>query len=318
MNKKFLIILIFLIFWGCKKNTRSQNIVWERDPNLKLIAKPSPPFKAYSDAVLAPSGKIYYLAAYEINNPRWIKQALKVIKENGEGDKILLKGEFQCLDISPYYDKLIIGTNDGKLILVDTLGKVLAEYKTYFYYHGNLHFISVVKFDCSGSFVYYTGAAGSIYRMKLADSTEEFVQAECWSFDIICPSNEIFPPKMLTPGGRVSIFLDSIFVTTYLLLPVLMDPIPNGEENQYILIGLPKAIDKTFRLIEVKPYEKSTFYCVNFSPNGKKIIFSAYDARWEANPNNWWDLAEYLELWIYEDFDKLGEKYFKNKSKGEG
>lgn len=88
-----------------------------------------------------------------------------------------------------------------------------------------------------------------------------------------------------------------------------MDPVPDGKENQYIEMGSILEPQNYIILNELKPYEKSTFYRPNFSPDGKSLIFSAYDARWEANPGHWWDLAEYLELWIYKNFDKLIEKY---------
>lgn len=212
---KFLMIVSFISLLsckGCKKPTEEEN-GWQRNPNLKLLAKPVSPFKAYSDPVWSPSGKIYYLAAYEINGNHWVKQALKVINEDGTGDRILLEGEFQCLDISPDYNKLVIGTNDGKLLLVDTAGNLIAEYKTYFYYYGNLHYISCIRFGCSDSIVFYSGAIGSIYKMNLKDSIENFVQYESSPFDVVCPDNEIFQNEGTTGDGGWPIVLseESIF-----------------------------------------------------------------------------------------------------------
>ncbi|MEO0290832.1 MAG: WD40 repeat domain-containing protein [candidate division WOR-3 bacterium] len=305
-----LIILLLPFLFSCRKKIENgQETIWQRSPNLKLIAKPVPPFKAYSDPVYSPSGKIYYLAAYKINEGMWVKQALKVINIDGTGDRILLQGNFQCLDISPRYDRLIIGTDDGKLILVDTSGSVISEYKTFFHYDSVC--IICVRYSCSDSYVYYTGGLGSIFRMNLIDSTEEFIQAESSPFDLICPYNRIFRSLGFTgDGGWPSVFSDSFFVATYFNTPDLIDLTPEGEENQYVLMGLLKDPQNVIRLNEIKPYEKSTFYRPIFSPDGKKLIFSAYDARWEQNPHSRFYLAEYLELWIYEKFDELVEKYF--------
>ncbi len=310
---KFFIIVGFILF-SCKsyKNLKEEKNGWQIDPNLRLLAKPVSPFKLYSDPVWSPSGKIYYLASYGINYNIWVKQALKVIKEDGTGDRILLEGEFQCLDISPDYDKLIIGTNDGRLLLVDTVGNLIAEYKTHEYFYGSLHYIYWVKFGCEENFVYYGGASGSMYRMNLKDTIEEFVSYNGWVWEPICRNNSGFQNVSSVMGWpAVCPFNDTIYVSTYFGSPVLADPVPNGKENEYIVMGSVNFPDNWVRLYELKPYEKSTFYRPNFSFDGKSLIFSAYDARFEANPNRWWDLAEYLELWIYENFDKLIDKYSK-------
>jgi hypothetical protein len=316
---KKIFIAIFLIFTFCEKEKNiKEEKKWERDKNLRLLIKPEPPFKAYSDAVWSITGKIYYLAAYTINSIRWTKQALKVINEDGTGDKVLLEGEFQCLDISHKYDKLIIGTIDGRLILTDTSGNIIAIYKTIMYSRPDPRHVIVVRFGCGDTTVYYQCVDGNSYKMRLRDSLETQINDFGWMRPDDCehlPNFETKPPAIASWFVLHPLF-DTLFISTYEGIPLLADPIPNGDENEFIIMGSvnkkPITDPKNWIILkELKPYEKSTFYRPNFSYNGKKLIFSAYDGRFEANPGHWWDLAEFLELWVYENFDELIEKYSK-------
>ena len=317
---KKIFIIIFLIFALCKKEKiiEKEKKEWEQDKNLRLLIKPEPPFKAYSDAVWSSSGKIYYLAAYEINRIRWTKQALKVINEDGTGDKVLLEGEFQCLDISHKYDKLIIGTSDGRLILADTSGNIIAIYKTIVYPLPPPRYVTVVRFGCGDTIVYYQCSNGSSYKMRLRDSLETQINDYGWMRPDDCnhlPNFETKPPHG-APWFILHPLFDTLFISITEDVPLIADPIPNGEENVFIIMGsvtkTPITDPKNWIILkELKPYEKSTFYRPNFSFDGKKVIFSAYDGRIEASPNHYWDLVEFLELWVYENFDELIEKYSK-------
>lgn len=271
INSLFISCLLTCKLWDWPKTTDLRN------PDLIFLAGDTLSTSIYCvEPVVSPDGEtIYYIKGGGVYGGRWYwgdltyePASIYAIDSDGKNERLILKGKYRTLAISPDGKKLAFTPGDSLILILNLINQKIDSFKVI------TKWVEDIEFSYDTNWVYYSGSnrAGDskLFRLNLSDSTNEQVFASSvFGFDIF-KNGEIYVDLQL-PFPQINPTNER-----YVISPSGGEFAPNAVMRDLLNNSLIYFEDNAF-----KPHCVPILGCCDFVggiywfPDGNTVVFSA-------------------------------------------